>query len=405
MPQFSIVMPTRNRARIVPWAIKSALAQEFDDFEVILSNNDSSDGTREAVSQIDDPRLRYVETDRTLPMPDSWEFAIGHARGDFVGVLCDDDALAPSCLPRLDRHLEASERAGNAIDMVYWPRFHYTFDDWHDEDRRNSLSLRPTTGKASLRETAPMLQEWFATCDYHVDAPMLLNGFVRRELVLRAQQEAGRFFIAPAPDVGASVAMLCHTDRMLHIDDVMGIVGMGRQSIGGDQIHRGASGVAREFEAEFRGDIFTRVPFKVNMIATTVTDTLAACKELLGDRLEGYEIDWEAFYAACYRELASRRANGWDTEAALEQLLGLMNESYPTLHERMREEETLHLRKLAKRRRKRRLRQLARSVGWTRKQQAHADRRTQLFGRDHGFSNILECAARLDDLAAPFRLD
>ena len=45
MPRFSIVMPTRNRAALLPWAIRSALEQRFDDFEVVVSDNASSDRT------------------------------------------------------------------------------------------------------------------------------------------------------------------------------------------------------------------------------------------------------------------------------------------------------------------------------------------------------------------------
>lgn len=397
MPRFSIVMPTRNRAAILPWAVQSALAQDHDDFEVVVSNNDSSDDTREQVAKLDHPRLRYVETDRTLPMPDSWEFAIGHARGDWVGILCDDDALAPHCLSRLAAHLDELAEAGRPVEMAYWPRFHYTFPDWHDAELRNSLVLRPTSGRATLRDTAPMLRTWFETCDYHVDAPMLLNGFVSRALVERVQREAGRFFIAPAPDVGASVSMLCETDRMLYVDDVMGIVGMGRQSIGGDQIHRGASGVAKEFEAEFQGDIFTRVPFKVNMIATTVTDTLAGCKERLADRLAGYEIDWEAFWTACHRELRARRADGWNTDQVVEELTRRMDEAVPGLSERLREGDREDERRRAKRRRKQRVRRLKALVGLGRNRTRKSGAQ-RIHGDEHGFSNILECAARLDRL-------
>jgi glycosyltransferase involved in cell wall biosynthesis len=402
MPQFSIVMPTRNRGNILRYAVQSALEQEFDDFEVIVSNNDSSDDTRALIQAIDHPRLRYVETGRMLPMPESWEFAAEHARGDFLTVLCDDDALAPRCCERVARHLDRQP-----AEVIYWPRFHYTFSDWYDEELRNSLQLRNTSGRATLEPTEPMLRKWFETCAYHVDAPMLLNGFVRRTLMEKVRANAGRFFSPPAPDVGSSVSMLSHCDQMLRIDDAMGIVGTGRQSIGSDQVFRSAGGVAREFEAEFRGDIFTRVPFKVNMIATTVTDTLATAKELMPDALADYEICWEEFYISCYRELEARKEGGWNVDAAMEELMRQIREVYPHLSERLAREDELRLRKAARRRRKQRIHRARAMLGFPKKRKAAkkagnpmSDAKVRIYGEDGGFRDILECVRRLDDLSA-----
>ncbi|MCA9109881.1 MAG: glycosyltransferase family 2 protein, partial [Planctomycetaceae bacterium] len=83
-PRFSIVMPTRNRACLFRSALQSALAQTCGDFEVVISNNQSSDNTNEVARTFDDPRVRYFETDQTLPMSRNWEFALSNARGEYV---------------------------------------------------------------------------------------------------------------------------------------------------------------------------------------------------------------------------------------------------------------------------------------------------------------------------------
>src|SRR5439155_1533464 len=77
MPRFSIVMPTRNRAQLLQFALQSALDQPTADLEVVVSDNDSRDDTPAVARRFNDPRVRYVRTPETLAMPDSWEFAHG----------------------------------------------------------------------------------------------------------------------------------------------------------------------------------------------------------------------------------------------------------------------------------------------------------------------------------------
>ena len=102
MPRFSIVMPTRNRGQLLQYALQSALDQPTADLEIVVSDNDSHDDTPAVARRFRDPRLRYVRTPETLAMPDSWEFALSHATGDYVTFLCDDDAFSPRLLSAVD---------------------------------------------------------------------------------------------------------------------------------------------------------------------------------------------------------------------------------------------------------------------------------------------------------------
>ena len=116
MTRFSIVIPTRNRAHLLDSAIRSALTQEHDDFEVVVSTNNCADDSVEVVRRHMCERLRHVQTRRTLSMPEHWEFAVGHAQGELVGVLCDDDALIPDALRELD---ELFNRLPDTDAIVY----------------------------------------------------------------------------------------------------------------------------------------------------------------------------------------------------------------------------------------------------------------------------------------------
>ena len=76
MAYFSIVIPTRNRANLVPTAVQSVLEQDHGDFELIISDNSDADRAGETRAVLDaaleDPRVRYVRPPRTLAMVDHW---------------------------------------------------------------------------------------------------------------------------------------------------------------------------------------------------------------------------------------------------------------------------------------------------------------------------------------------
>ena len=80
-PLVSVVIPTRNRGHRLPSALTTALSQTFDDYEIVVSDNFSADGTRDVVGERATECVRYVRTDRVLSMPDHWEFAFDQARG------------------------------------------------------------------------------------------------------------------------------------------------------------------------------------------------------------------------------------------------------------------------------------------------------------------------------------
>jgi glycosyltransferase involved in cell wall biosynthesis len=90
---FSIVIPTRDRPNLLRDAIESALQQEFDDYEIIVSDNSTNSETEKVVSEFESKKIRYFRTPKPLDMPRSWDFALSKANGKFITFLADDDIL------------------------------------------------------------------------------------------------------------------------------------------------------------------------------------------------------------------------------------------------------------------------------------------------------------------------
>ena len=95
-PRLTIVIPTLNRAALVGRAIDSALAQTYPDIEILVSNNGSTDETRQVLERYEGtPRLRIVHRDVTIPATEHGTLLIEEARGELFLGLSDDDWLEP----------------------------------------------------------------------------------------------------------------------------------------------------------------------------------------------------------------------------------------------------------------------------------------------------------------------
>ncbi|HAV64935.1 MAG TPA: hypothetical protein DCY13_21510, partial [Verrucomicrobiales bacterium] len=113
-PRVSVVLPTFNHLALLPQSIASILAQTFEDFELVIVNDGSTDGTREYLDSLNDPRIRVIhQNNRRLPAALNAGFAI--ARGELLTWTSADNYCAPVFLEALVGALDANPHAGLAV--------------------------------------------------------------------------------------------------------------------------------------------------------------------------------------------------------------------------------------------------------------------------------------------------
>ncbi|RKT77298.1 glycosyltransferase involved in cell wall biosynthesis [Terracoccus luteus] len=108
-PRVSVVVPTYNNAEVVEETVRSILASTLTDFELVVADHSSTDGTWERLQQFTaDPRVRLLVTPPGGGAPANWARVTAEARGDYVKLVCGDDLIAPTCLEKqvaaLDEH-------------------------------------------------------------------------------------------------------------------------------------------------------------------------------------------------------------------------------------------------------------------------------------------------------------
>jgi glycosyltransferase involved in cell wall biosynthesis len=93
------VVPAYNSVAFIEATMRSILAQTFSDFELVVSDHSSTDGTWEALQQFTaDPRVRLSRLASGGGGPANWNAVTDLATGEFVKLVCGDDLLYPDCL-------------------------------------------------------------------------------------------------------------------------------------------------------------------------------------------------------------------------------------------------------------------------------------------------------------------
>ncbi len=95
MPRVTVVIPTYNRASLLPRAIRSVLAQTFSDFELLIVDDASSDNTEEVVAGFAGPQISHIRRQRNRGLAAARNTGIAAARGEFIAFLDDDDEWLP----------------------------------------------------------------------------------------------------------------------------------------------------------------------------------------------------------------------------------------------------------------------------------------------------------------------
>jgi len=123
-PLVSVLLTAYNRDAYIAESIESVLAQTLTAFELIISDDGSSDRTVEIARDYErrDPRIRVSVNERNLGQFENRRHAASLARGRYLKYHDSDDVMYPHCLAAMVEPLEAEPRAGFALSgSLHWP--------------------------------------------------------------------------------------------------------------------------------------------------------------------------------------------------------------------------------------------------------------------------------------------
>ncbi len=308
MVQFSIVIPTLNRCELLGKALRSAIEQEGPTHEVVVSNNSSTDGTEQLLGAEASPALRVVKTERQLSMVDHFEFALGHAHGDWILFLCDDDALVPGALAHLSQVIENRPDA----EILRFRKATYCYDDG-GEERGNFIRYRRAhANRVREVDTESMLRGVLSK--FQSSMPRYLNCAVKRSLVEGIRAKHGRAFGEWAPDASGGILLLSERPVMLELGRIMMLWGKNLQSYGPGALINPQHylGFLKQF-ACFEGG-FSHTPYPELITVTNGTlDTIERTRLKLGERERSMEMDLVPYLKGMIEDAERYVSHGHDS--------------------------------------------------------------------------------------------
>ncbi len=135
-PRVSVVIASYEHEAYVTECIESVLAQTFQDFEIVVTDDGSRDGTAQRVRAIGDPRIQLEVLEHNRGACIALNRGIARARGEFVAILNSDDAFVADKLETqvafLDRHLDVAAVFGwpELVDERGQPFCDAAHKDW-----------------------------------------------------------------------------------------------------------------------------------------------------------------------------------------------------------------------------------------------------------------------------------
>ena len=90
-PLVSVVMPAYNGEKYIGESIESILRQTYDDLELIIVEDKSTDHTLQVIQTYSDTRIHLYTNERNLGISYSTNFGIDHSNGKYIALLDDDD--------------------------------------------------------------------------------------------------------------------------------------------------------------------------------------------------------------------------------------------------------------------------------------------------------------------------
>jgi glycosyltransferase involved in cell wall biosynthesis len=181
VPLVSIILPTYNRASLLPRSIGSVLSQTYQNFELIVVDDFSTDNTEIVVKSFKDQRIRYIQHEKNKGAVAARNTGIVAAKGQYIAFQDSDDEWLPSKLEKQMKIFFSAPKDVGVIYTDYWliengvkifsRNLNHPVKEMEDNIHRSFLRVNfvnlPTAivkmecfQKAGLFEELPRLQEW-----------------------------------------------------------------------------------------------------------------------------------------------------------------------------------------------------------------------------------------------------
>lgn len=202
-PLLSVIVPTHRRPETLAVTLRCLAAATDGSAELIVVDNGGGPETAAVIqAAAATTALRTIRSDQALPMSDSWELGLDHARGAYVTVIGDDDALTADAVGYATYVIGQLKPAILTWEpwLFYWPTC---------ADTRMAGFFGGIVGPDVIRLNLGLALDRYVEDPWVYPAgPGIYQAFVSRAVIEGVRSRFGRYFIDSIPDVSSTVVNL-----------------------------------------------------------------------------------------------------------------------------------------------------------------------------------------------------
>ncbi|VVC71941.1 Glycosyl transferase family 2 [uncultured archaeon] len=284
-PTFSILLPTFNKAEFIGYAIESVLKQSDGDWELLVSDNASTDGTKEILAKVSDPRVKVSRTDKKLKLTDNWNRAYEMAEGRYVLMMGDDDYLLPDNLAGFREAI--AKFPGDKI--FYCDLAAYFIGKRRMEYIEGQGGAAPEDWRIHLR--------WMFAYAYQMWPPSTV---FEKEFADRNRGEDGMVYQGPFPDFYVQSLLAIKSGRTIHVEKTLCVAGRSERSLAIQQSSPDKRVVAFN-ENRYDDGV---APLRVDTFANGFYWSIVKLKEKCPEEMKDFHADKKLYYTTAAAQLS-----------------------------------------------------------------------------------------------------
>jgi len=230
----SFLLPTCDRLDYLKLAIESVRRQSSPDWEIAVSDNQSTADVSAYVESLADPRIHYARTPHLLPVTENWNAALAMSSGEYVLMLGDDDGVLPDYVSAMAAVIDRFDQP----DMIYTGSLLFTYPGVDPNCPGGFLASNTFAdffGDASEPFLLPRDQA-IAAIRKSLNLKMGFNFNMQLSLLSRHLiddlRSHGEVFQSPFPDYYASCAALLSARRVVADPRELVVIGVTPKSYG-----------------------------------------------------------------------------------------------------------------------------------------------------------------------------
>ncbi|WP_115707521.1 glycosyltransferase family 2 protein [Legionella sainthelensi] len=285
-PRFTVIIPTKNRADFLYHSLRTCMMQDYDNLEIIVADDSSTDNTKEIVLEASrlDSRVHYIQNTMGSGMRDNFEGALAKVKPGYVIALGGDDGLLPNGIIGMRDALAAT-----GLQLLTWQTPSFKYPGVFGQNGQ-LLVYRPKKDK--IIKSSDFLRKQTDHLYYvsDIESPMFyVKGVASTTLIdkVRSRTKDGRFYSCPTPDGYSGIVLAGEVEHYAFSGMPFSIHGTSPQSQGLLYIQNGDN--AKENSEQFYKKVDS-IPMHQDLasqpysplITLMTVDYLMTAKELPG---------------------------------------------------------------------------------------------------------------------------